>query len=84
VKYIIPITTICLAVFFFNIESKYLHTFWSTQRGKDKTMAYFLEGKSDAIMFSVFKRSRHHWVSIEEELKKWVKLKFRLEFKFSV
>ena len=25
-------------------------------------------------MFSVFKRSKHHWVSIEGEIKKWVKL----------
>jgi hypothetical protein len=72
--YIITITTMCFAVFFFNIEKKYLHTFWSIQRGKDKTMAYFLEGKSDAIKFSVFKRSKHHWVSIEGEIKKWVGL----------
>ena len=31
VKYIIPLTTICLGIFFFNIERKYLHTFLSTQ-----------------------------------------------------
>jgi hypothetical protein len=74
VRYFISITALCFAVFFWNIERKYLHTFWSTQRGKDKTMAYFLEGKSDAIMFSVFKRSKHHWVSIEGEIKKWVGL----------
>jgi hypothetical protein len=73
-NYFFPITTICFAVFFLNIEKKYLHTFWSIQRGKDKTMAYFLEGKSEAIKFSVFKRSRHHWVSIEEEIKTWVGL----------
>jgi hypothetical protein len=73
-NYFTPITTLCFVVFFFNIEKKYLHTFWSIQRGKDKTMAYFLEGKSDAIMFSVFRRSKHHWVSIEGEIKKWVGL----------
>jgi hypothetical protein len=73
-KYFILITTLCLAVFFLNIEKKYLHTFWSIQRGKDKTMAYFLEGKSDAIKLSVLKRSKHHWVSIEGEIKKWVEL----------
>jgi hypothetical protein len=73
-NYFIPITTLCCVVFFLNIEKKYLHTFWSIQRGKDKTIAYFLEGESDAIMFSVFKRSRHHWVSIEGEIKKWVGL----------
>jgi hypothetical protein len=73
-NYFIPITTLCFVVFFLNIEKKYLHTFWSIQRGKDKTIAYFLEGKSDAIMFSVFKRSKHHWVTIEGEIKKWVGL----------
>jgi hypothetical protein len=70
--YFIPLTTMCLAVFFFNIERKYLNTFWSTQSGKDKTMAYFLESESDAIKFLVLTRSRHHWVSIEGQIKKWV------------
>ena len=74
VKYIIPITTICIAVFFFNIESKYLHTFWSIQRSKDMTMAYFLEGESDKTKFQIFMRSRHQWVSIEEKIKKWVEI----------
>jgi hypothetical protein len=74
VKFIIPITTICLAAFFFNIESKYLYTFWSTQRSKDMTMAYFLEGESDAMKIEVFGSSRNHWVSIEGEIKKWVEL----------
>jgi hypothetical protein len=73
-KYSILITTLCFAVFFFNIEKKYLDTFRSIQTGKDRTMAYFLEGESDAIKFSVFKRSKHHWVSIEGQIKKWVEL----------
>ena len=29
VKYFILITTLCFAVFFLNIEKKYLNTFWS-------------------------------------------------------
>jgi hypothetical protein len=72
VKYIIPVTTICLGVFFFNIESKYLHTFWSTQTSKDYNMAFFLEGRSDANKIEVFSKSRHQWASIEGEIKKWV------------
>jgi hypothetical protein len=68
----IPITALCFAVFFLNIERKYLHTFWSTQKSKDYSMAYFLEGESDAIKFLVLASSRHHWVSIEGEIKKWV------------
>jgi hypothetical protein len=74
VKYFIPITTMCFAVFFLNIEKKYWHTFWSTQRSKDRTMAYFLEGESDKIKFAVLWPSRRHWVSIEEEVKKWIEL----------
>jgi hypothetical protein len=38
------------------------------------SMAYFLEGESDKMKFEVFKRSKHHWVSIEGELRKWVEL----------
>jgi hypothetical protein len=73
-NYFIPITTMCFAVFFLNIESKYLQTFWSTQKSKDMSMAYFLEGESDAMKFVVFESSRHHWVAIEGEVNKWVEL----------
>jgi len=71
-NYFVPITTLCFAVFFLNIERKYLHTFWSTQRSKDMSMAYFLEGESDNIKILVLACSRHHWVSIEGEIKKWI------------
>jgi hypothetical protein len=74
VKYFIPITTMCFAVFFLNIERKYWHTFLSTQRSKDMSMAFFLEGENDKIKFEVFGSSRHHWVSIEKEIKKWIEL----------
>jgi hypothetical protein len=74
VKYIIPITTICLGVFLFNIERNYLQTFWSTQRSKDMSMAYFLEGENDSMRLCVFETSRHQWISIEGEIKKWVEL----------
>jgi hypothetical protein len=68
----LPMTTICFAVFSWNIESKYLHTFWSTLSSKDMSMAYFLEGESDNIKILVLACSRHHWVSIEGEIKKWI------------
>jgi hypothetical protein len=74
VKNFIPITILCFAVFFLNIEKKYWHTFWSTQRSKDMSMAFFLEGENDATKIKVFANSRHHWVSIEGEIKKWVEL----------
>jgi hypothetical protein len=71
-KYFIPLTTTCLAVFFWNIERKYLHTFWSTQKSKEYGMAFFLEGNSDKVKFKVLQNSRHQWASIEGEIKKWV------------
>jgi hypothetical protein len=73
-NYFIPITSMCFAVFFLNIEKKYLNTFWNIQRGKDYSMSSFLEGESDAKRFKVFRTSRHHWVSIEGEIKKWIEL----------
>ena len=71
-EFFIPGSLFCFAIFFFNIERKYWHTFWSTQRSKDYTMAYFLHGKSDAIKFEVMGSSRHHWVPIEDKVRKWV------------
>jgi hypothetical protein len=73
-EYFILMTTLCFAVFFLNIKRKYWHTFWSTQKGKDRSMARFLEGESDKIKFKVLENSRHQWVSIEGEIKKWVEL----------
>jgi hypothetical protein len=73
-KYFIPITPLCFAVFFLNVEKKYWKTFWSIQRGKDMTMAHFLEGERDATKFLVFEHSRYQWVTIEGEVKKWVEL----------
>jgi hypothetical protein len=72
-NHFIPITTLCFAVFFLDIEKKYWDSFWSTQTSKDFSMAYFLEGENDATKIKVFGSSRHHWVSIQGELRKWIK-----------
>jgi hypothetical protein len=72
VRYFIPGSLFSFAVFFSNIERKYWHTFLSTQRGKDLTMSYFLEGKSEEMKFKVLSKSKHHWISIEHKIKKWV------------
>ena len=37
-------------------------------------MEHFLSGESDKIKFGVLWNSRHHWVSIEGEIKKWIEL----------
>jgi hypothetical protein len=68
----IPCTILLFAVFFLNIERKYWSTFHSFQRGKDLTVKNFREG-SDAVKAKyTFKYSKHHWKSIEEEVKAWV------------
>jgi hypothetical protein len=72
-NYFIPITTLCFAIFFLNIERKYWHTFLSTQKGKEYSMAFFLEEENEAVKFKVLDNSKHQWVSIEGEIKKWVR-----------
>jgi hypothetical protein len=37
-------------------------------------MAYFLQGENDATKIKVFGSSRHHWVSIDGEIKTWIQL----------
>ena len=37
-------------------------------------MAFFLEEESEAVKFMVLDNSRHQWLSIEGEVKKWVAL----------
>lgn len=70
--YFTPFSLLCFIVFFLNIEKKYWGSFWSTQRSKDMSLARFSEGKTDYEKFCVFWMSRHHWISIEDNLKKWV------------
>jgi hypothetical protein len=68
-NYMILITTICFAAFLLNIENKYWHTFWSTQKSKEYSMAYFIEGKSDEIKFAVFWNSRRIGSRLKEKLR---------------
>ena len=43
------------------------------QRGKDLTVKNFREGKDDLTKATyTFQMSRHHWKSIEEEVRAWV------------
>jgi hypothetical protein len=69
---LIPCTFLMFAVFFFNIEKKYLGTFLSFQRGKDLTVKNFREGTDDVKAKYTFKYSKHHWKANEEEVKAWV------------
>jgi hypothetical protein len=68
----IPCAVLLFAVFFFNIEKKYWGTFYSLQRGKDMTVKNFQEGAEDVKAKYIFKYSKHHWKSIEEEVRAWI------------
>jgi hypothetical protein len=70
---VIPFTVVSFAVFLLSMERKYMSTFYSLQRGKDVTVKNFMEGEDDAAKASyTFQMSKHHWKSIEEEVKAWV------------
>jgi hypothetical protein len=70
---VIPFTIISLAVFFTCIESNYWSTFYSLKRGKDGPLARFRDSNDDKIKASaIFENSKHHWKSIEEEVRSWV------------
>jgi hypothetical protein len=68
----IPCTVVLLAVFFYNMEKKYLGTFYSLERGKDLTVNNFREGADDVKAVFTFQRSKHHWKAIEKEVRAWV------------
>jgi hypothetical protein len=71
--YIIPLTLLFFAIFFWNIEKKYLGTFFSLQKGKDLTIYRFKNAETDKLKAkSAFENSKHHWISIEEEVRAWV------------
>jgi hypothetical protein len=70
---VIPFTIFSFAVFFISMESKYFSTFYSFQRGKDLTVKNFTNGKEDATKAAyTFQMSKHHWKSIEAEVRDWV------------
>jgi hypothetical protein len=72
-NYFIPITTICFAVFFLNIERKYWGTFYSLERGKDGAVTRFSNSTDDKKKARVIlQNSKHYWKSIDEEVKSWV------------
>jgi hypothetical protein len=68
-----PFSLTCFIVFFINIERKYCATFFTLQRGKDLTVKSFKAGNDDAAKAAyTFQMSRHHWKSIEDEVRVWV------------
>mmetsp|Transcript_18700 Transcript_18700/g.38909 ORF Transcript_18700/g.38909 Transcript_18700/m.38909 type:complete len:1880 (-) Transcript_18700:55-5694(-) len=76
---LLPTTGILFTIFILHIERSYWKTFWSFQRGKDICVQYFRDSITDEMKAkAVFKRSRHLWSSIEEEVKGWVAANYDL------
>jgi len=70
---LIPTVTAVLVIFFLSIEQDYLHTFINPIRGIDVTINQFRNSKDDeAKADAVFKRTKHHMLTIEEEVRGWV------------
>jgi hypothetical protein len=73
----IPCTVVLFAVFFLTIKRKYLGTFYSLQRGKDLTVQSFRGGTDTIKAVFTLKRSKHHWKSIEKEVRAWVEASWK-------
>jgi hypothetical protein len=73
VRIFIPCSVMSFAVFFMSIERKYIGTFISLQKGKDFTVQRFRDSADDASKAdTIFLNSKHHWESIEEQVRAWV------------
>ncbi|GMH52391.1 hypothetical protein TL16_g01219 [Triparma laevis f. inornata] len=58
-------------VFIQSIKEDYISTFFSSKRGADMTMDYFIENESDEIRANVFLCNKRHWEPIRKEVKDW-------------
>mmetsp|Transcript_8732 Transcript_8732/g.17684 ORF Transcript_8732/g.17684 Transcript_8732/m.17684 type:complete len:464 (-) Transcript_8732:1299-2690(-) len=68
----IPIVSISFGVLFYNMDHKYIGTFFSTQTGKGMNHERFKNGANDQIKLQIFYHSRHFWVGIEDEMKQFI------------
>ncbi len=70
--FFIPFTLLIMCIFFMNIEKEYRHTFYSSERGKDVTLAYF-KSNQDERKSLVFRNNYRHWKEIEGKVEEWVR-----------
>jgi hypothetical protein len=69
----VPFAVVSFLIFLLSTERKYFGTFVSLQRGKDLTVQRFRDSADDASKAdTIFNNSKHHWKSIEEEVRAWV------------
>lgn len=54
------------------MDSKYIHTFFSTETGTQFLCNIFRNAKTDEERCSIFKKHRSYYSKIEDEVKKWL------------
>jgi hypothetical protein len=70
---VIPFGFVSFFIFLLSTERQYFGTFISLQRGKDLTVQRFRDIADDASKAdSIFNNTKHHWKSIEGEVRAWV------------
>ena len=75
----IPLTLSAFALFFYNIERKYFHTFFNMTTGVDFSVESFRHASSDLAKASIaLGRSKKQWESIEEEVRNWVEVNWEI------
>mmetsp|Transcript_14619 Transcript_14619/g.29983 ORF Transcript_14619/g.29983 Transcript_14619/m.29983 type:complete len:1930 (-) Transcript_14619:32-5821(-) len=79
VNFAIPFTAVAFIIFLTNIEAGYRDTFFSTMTAPDYAVKNFKIAESDEARahFSIL-RSKHHWQSIEEEVRIWVETNWEI------
>ena len=72
----ISLWIVMLVLFFFIIDQKYLHTFFSLTTMRQSVISDFRTADTDERRALVFKKSFHVWSSIEGEVRAWIHANF--------
>jgi len=63
---------VVFGVFLLLMKKEYRRTFFTTRKGKQWTMDFFLESTEDAVKKVTIQHNKAHWWAIRSELKAWV------------
>ena len=63
-------------MFLSSINKEYIRGFYTTKRGKDLSMEYFLDNDEDELKSNIFLCNENHWLSIRGKVKAWTLANF--------
>ena len=63
-------------IFLSSINKEYIRGFYTTKRGKDLSMGYFLDNDDDELKSNIFLCNENHWLSIRDKVKAWTLANF--------